>query len=285
MENFKFYTLPKLEKQLRDLGVAQGDKLAVHSSYKACGPVEGGPATVVRALMHAVGDTGTILMPIFVGLPVETYSPKQTPSSCGIITEMFRCRKDVKYSYHPTHAVAVWGKDADWIARAHSEGRNALGVDSPFDRLTQSGGKVLLIGVGHNRNSLIHVGEAHFKVPYTGVYYSKEFEGYHRIKTEDGTVKKIMIYECPGCSENFQVVEDYLKKHHKITYGYINKTISQLVVGVDVITTVKNLLSQNIESLLCRNPGCCVCPRKRNKIRGEETLAKATIRTNNKLQS
>src|SRR5690348_6415032 len=45
------------------LGVNAGMTLIVHSSLKALGWVCGGPVAVVQALMDAVGETGTLVVP------------------------------------------------------------------------------------------------------------------------------------------------------------------------------------------------------------------------------
>ncbi len=57
-------TLELLTSAFRDLGVDAGDTLLVHSSYKSLGPVEGGPQTVIDALLAALGPDGTLIMPI-----------------------------------------------------------------------------------------------------------------------------------------------------------------------------------------------------------------------------
>ena len=62
-------TQSRLVRDLRDnLGLRDGDQIAVHSSMKSLGVVEGGPATVIAALIEAVGGPGrgTVLMPCFV---------------------------------------------------------------------------------------------------------------------------------------------------------------------------------------------------------------------------
>ena len=53
-----------LDAGLRRLGVEPGDSVEVHSSLSSFGRVVGGAATVVDALMGAVGPDGVILMPV-----------------------------------------------------------------------------------------------------------------------------------------------------------------------------------------------------------------------------
>ena len=60
-------TRTSLVRDLRALGVAYGDKLLVHSSLASLGFVVGGGRTVIDALLDAVGEDGTIMMPTYSG--------------------------------------------------------------------------------------------------------------------------------------------------------------------------------------------------------------------------
>ena len=53
----------------------------------------------------------------------------------------------------------AWGRDAEALAANHGLDW-PTGPDSPLGRLCERGGQVLLIGVGHNRNSTLHLAEA-----------------------------------------------------------------------------------------------------------------------------
>jgi aminoglycoside 3-N-acetyltransferase len=55
--------MERLARDLRDLGVTSGATLMVHSSLSAIGWVEGGASVVVRALIEALGEDGTLAMP------------------------------------------------------------------------------------------------------------------------------------------------------------------------------------------------------------------------------
>jgi len=249
-------------EDLRRLGVRKGDRLAVHSSYRKIRPVVGGPQTVVDALLQVVGRRGTILMPTF-HKPVQVFRPWETPSECGILTEVFRLMPHVHRSLHPTHSVAVWGKDAKWIASAHAEGRTALGVDSPFDRLAACGGKVLLLGVSMRRSSTVHVAEAHFKAPYLNAYCSEEYARPMKVEGPDGRVSSVTLKECPGCSEGFDVVEARMEMKGLIRRGMVGHAESMLMRGKDIINMAMEILEENALRLLCTRPECKVCARAR----------------------
>ena len=50
-------------QKLREVGLNLGDTVMVHTSLKSMGYVCGGAQTVIEALIEAVGQNGTIMMP------------------------------------------------------------------------------------------------------------------------------------------------------------------------------------------------------------------------------
>jgi hypothetical protein len=62
-------------------------------------------------------------------------------------------------SRHPQASLAAIGAHASFIVGRQTLGF-ALGRASPFGRLYDIGGHILLIGVGHNRNTFLHHAES-----------------------------------------------------------------------------------------------------------------------------
>lgn len=54
-----------LETEFSKLGLSASNAVLVHSSYKSLGAVEGGPKTVIEALTNTIGESGTLIMPVF----------------------------------------------------------------------------------------------------------------------------------------------------------------------------------------------------------------------------
>ncbi|WP_328297015.1 AAC(3) family N-acetyltransferase [Streptomyces sp. NBC_00435] len=165
----------------REAGVAEGMALMVHASLSSLGRVDGGAATVVASLREAVGPTGTVAVPAFtwevadpdpehVGAPdagvtarreaVPLFHPglPVTPA-LGAVPEALRALPDSVRSGHPQASVAAVGARAAEVTAGQTLGL-ALGRSSPFGRLDDLGGHILLIGVGHNRNSFLHYVES-----------------------------------------------------------------------------------------------------------------------------
>lgn len=149
------FTPEDLRTALRQLGVAPGDVLMVHSSFDRFLGLQGGPLDVIRTLQEAVGAAGTLLMPTlpFRGSAVEyartdpLFDVHQSVSRMGLITEAFRRSPGVVRSIHPTHAVAVWGTRAEALIADHEHAETPCGWHTPYGRLLEYDGKILLAGV------------------------------------------------------------------------------------------------------------------------------------------
>jgi aminoglycoside 3-N-acetyltransferase len=159
-----------LERSLRELGVTAGATLLVHSSLSSMGWVEGGADAVIDALLAAVGPVGLLAMPTHTWSTVHRSQPvfheTLSPSTVGRITETFRQRPKVTRSLHPTHSVAALGPGADSFLEGHEGQDTPCARTSPYGRLVERGGQVLLIGVGLERFTLMHGFEEWAGVPW-----------------------------------------------------------------------------------------------------------------------
>lgn len=174
-------TVSTLVSALRELGVRPGETLVVHSSLQSLGWVCGGPQAVVDALQTAVTTSGTIVMPTHTGqytdpavwsnppvpddwvaairAEMPPFRPSVTPTrAMGAIPECFRTYPDVIRSDHPVVSFAAWGADADAVVADHDIDYG-LGENSPLARVYERDGSVLLLGVGHDTNTSLHLAE------------------------------------------------------------------------------------------------------------------------------
>jgi aminoglycoside 3-N-acetyltransferase len=240
-----------LEKKFRYLGLGEGDRVVVHSSLRSIGPVDGGAETVVAALIGLLGPNGLLAAPTF-NFRVTRFDPDETPSRMGRITEVVRTWPGAVRSWHPTHSVTAIGADAEALCAGHHL-VGGLSVDSPLDRLAFSGGWVLLIGVGHNRNSSIHIGEARAPTPWLR---REPVEGTLTVRGREATIP---LLEPPGCSEAFGAAEGELRRRGAIRDGEIGQASAQLMRGRDLIETVIDLMRDDPALFLCTNPACPRC--------------------------
>jgi aminoglycoside 3-N-acetyltransferase len=160
------------------LGVADGDTLFVHSSFKSLGHVEGGAQSVVEALQEVIGTDGVLLMPSFSLKPKEKevraalWNVQTTPSTVGWITEYFRTLPGTVRSDHYSHSVAARGRGAEAFVSGH---RERLGMSAPWDlepwgktygsaspfikAYEDARGRLLMLGVDYHSSTFCHVVE------------------------------------------------------------------------------------------------------------------------------
>jgi aminoglycoside 3-N-acetyltransferase len=174
-------TRPGLAGDLSALGVAPGMTLIVHAALSRIGWVIGGAGAVIHALMDVLGPGGTLVMPTFSGALTDPaswrspavapewhaiiranmlpFDPARTPTrQMGQIAEQFRTWPGVYRSDHPVTSLAAWGRHATDLVAQHSRAWS-LGDDTPMGELYALDASILLLGVGHDRNSSLHLAE------------------------------------------------------------------------------------------------------------------------------
>lgn len=153
-----------------ELGIRPGCCLLVHSSLSALGYCVGGADTVLDSLLEQLGPLGTLVLPTHTWRTFNRgqrhFDVLNTPSQVGHISEVFRKRKGAIRSLHPTHSVAALGAAQDDLVKDHLLSTGPCGKGSPYDRLMDMDGQVLMLGVGLKNNTCFHTVEALAEVPY-----------------------------------------------------------------------------------------------------------------------
>ena len=184
MKHDLFVTQSQLTRELKALGVEAGQVLMLHVSVKAIGWIVGGPDVVLHALRDVLTPAGTLMM--YVGWADGTQEMEQWPEEkrrayfeeCptfdprtsravkdwSILTEYLRTTPGAVRSSHPEASVAALGAEAQWLVEGHPL-QYGYGVGSPFEKLVQVGGKVLLLGSPLDSITLLHYAENIARVP------------------------------------------------------------------------------------------------------------------------
>jgi len=255
--------IPKdqLVRDLRALGIAEGDVVYVQSSLRSLGFVEGGPDAVVDALMEAVGPGGTLAFPTFTikGGMKETlesgdyiFDPRNAPSTVGAITNAFRLRPGVFRSHHPTHSVAAWGRLARTLTESHLEQGSNFGVGTPFARMLDHNGKIMGLGINYASITFYHVYEDLNPDKFPGVYFPQAYAA--RIKLENG-YKEVLV-RCHASEfhrrriDKNPEIESYFASYFEsegVTHlGRVGNSTSWWLYAKDVIACLDKLYSRGI---------------------------------------
>lgn len=259
-------TTTKLVRALRDLGIEPGDSIIVHSSFKSLGPVEGGPEAIIDALIEAVGPSGNLALPTFnytQHIAEPYFDPAVVSCLTGIIPELGRRRPNAVRSLHPTHSMTVIGPDAIELTKDHMAFRT-VGLGSPIDRLAKREGKVLLLGVGHTSNTMVHLGEEYAGVPKCSWFDKPTFA---KVLMPDGRVIEHEIDTSTSCSVAFGPVGDVLRKHGEVCESRVGEAAIQLMLGMDVVKRVMEMIAEKPDALLCDRETCPPCTGARKNIR------------------
>jgi aminoglycoside 3-N-acetyltransferase len=236
---------------LRSLGVSPGDLLIVHSSLRSLGHVAGGAEAVAHALVDSVSPGGTLFVPTFnyAKLP---YDPATTPSLAGAISEAVRLLPDARRSLQPTHPWSAVGPAAEETLAGHDETVTPFGPGSPVWRLWERDAKVLLLGVDHRANSMIHVAEESLRLPYL------DRTRVAKVVRAEGRIDEVVVRR-PGHSGGFNKVDAALRSVGTLREARIGQATVLLMRSRDLVVAARVLLQSDPASMLCDDVTCVVC--------------------------
>ena len=244
----------RLIRELRqNLDIKGGGIIGVHSSLSSIGHVKGGPVTLIEALIAAMGgeDNGTLLMPCF-NEPYDVVDLRSTPCRLGAVAEAFRRYPGVIRSVHHTHSVCAFGLLSKDLTEGH--GNTApLGRGSPFHKLAEAGGDILLIGCDMRSCSLIHTAESLSGMPYLAVPYTG-YDKNIRLIIDDRHEKVCPPVDVPGDSEAFTKVQEEMKKRGFLLHGKLGQADCIKARGRDMLDAAIDMLGQDPYVLLSDGP-------------------------------
>lgn len=259
-------------RELKRMGVEDGDLLIVHCAFKSIGLPGFSPQDMIGALATAVGAHGTVMMPTFtysysgIWNPVP-FNPETTPGCLnGVLSETLRRYPGALRSGHPTYSVAAIGKHAEKIT-SNREMCSPLGRGSSWDEAITLGGKILLLGVDSSRNSSLHYAEVLAGLPYNHIPFRK-FWGCTALVEKDGQVNEVpLAREYPACSDAFGIADAYLEQRGLLRHGRIGNADSMFMNGREVVDAVVEKLKTDPAWLLCDSIVCEPCSLRKAALR------------------
>ena len=267
-------TRSELIRLLETLGV-RSNHLVVHASMSSLGEVDGGARAVCEALIDAVGDGGTVVMPAFTyaetlrppgeavvrGRTVAFHPELPVSREVGAVAEAFRHLPGVLRSSHPTHSFAAWGRQAREVLSTQRD-NNPLG---PLKKLNVVQGQVLLLGATLQAVTAIHLAEERASFPYllrcTAV----------RVNAA-GYDERVVLENVPGCSTAFIKLEERLDPAKVRTAELPNGTARKVPIRY-LVNLATKLLEADPRVFICDDSACPSCAGKRDAIGGSTTSA------------
>lgn len=254
------YNKQQLKDQLESMVLKGDETILIHSSMKAIGAVDGGADTVLDAWMEYFKD-GLLLLPTHTWKTVNAdnpvYNPYTTPSCVGLLTNMFMKRDGVIRSLHPTHSMSGYGKNAAEYLAGEEYNNTPCTPGGCYDRLKEVGGKVLLVGVGHERNTYIHSVEEVLNVPNR--LSDMPMELVIELQEESNNSGKLPPYNRDDGwkkhTDNKLYRKVYVRKHYNAKQPHISEDfvkLNQIFLDSGVVRKVK---FGDADSLLCDAKG------------------------------
>jgi aminoglycoside 3-N-acetyltransferase len=237
---------------LRQLELEAGTPVLAHSSLSSFGYVRGGADAVIDALLETVGPKGTVLVPTLTGsetLSAENppfFDPATTPCWTGRIPECFRQRAQAVRSLHPTHSVAAIGAQAQSLTKGHEYSITPCGPDSPYGRLAQAGGAILLLGVTHSCNTTFHYVEEIVGVSY---HMQPRLAAAQVVKNGQTHTIHVMLHRY-GAERNFDRLEPVFRERGIQREGQIGRAEVRLIDTRRMVELTRQVLLQDPTLLL-----------------------------------
>ena len=176
------------------------------------------------------------VMPSMTSDDDHPFDPERIPCpDMGIVADTFWRIPDVLRSDSP-HAFAAVGPRAAWITAPHPIDP-PHGPDSPVGRVYELNGQVLLLGVGHDANTTVHLAEN-----LAGVRYRREK---HVTILKDGKPTRLEYREIDHCCENFAFVDEWLDEKDFQRRGEVGRGEARLAQSRDIVAVVSEHLKAN----------------------------------------
>lgn len=251
-----------LVRDLRNLGVTEGDLLNVKASLRSIGNIQGGVDTLIEAILEAVGPSGTIVTDSFV----DVHSPfsrafwknvidQDAPSYAGALANAMLRRRDVHRSRHPVQKFALIGRMAETLAKGHTPDSYAYDV---LRIMAEKGGKNLKIGPDEK---VPGVGTTHVAIGLAGLRQKRPLAGV-RYKDAEGKVRSFYRNWSGGCMKAFYNLNSAYDRASGavLAKGKVGEAPAKLTSMGVTLRLEQELIRTNVGGFLrCGNPACLDC--------------------------
>jgi aminoglycoside 3-N-acetyltransferase len=275
-----------LPSELRaHFAAALGDAevILLQSAPRAIGSVVGGIDAVIDALLAALGPARTLVVPTFTagltdpsgwsrpGAPPQRhpairaelplFDPRtSTPREMGRIADLVWRRPEAHRSAHPVESIAAIGPRAEELTRVHPLD-DPMGPRGPWARLVALDARILLLGVGLQRCTIVHHAERLEDVIYQplGAYaFPMEIEGertWIEVEAAGGS-----------CSEGFGELLPVLEAEGAVSVARVGFARTLVLSSARTVAIARALLRRDPGALLCHATSCPQCVEARKLV-------------------
>jgi len=264
-------TRDEVVRLLGGLGL-RGNAVVVHAALSSFGHLEGGPRALAEALVAAVGDTGTVLMPAFTyaetlgttaagARPIAFRDDLPVSREIGATAEAFRRLPGVLRGNHPTHSFAAWGRQAREILSTQRD-NNLFG---PLKKLNVYQGQVLMLGTTLATCTAVHLAEERLRMPYLVRCTAARINA-------AGYEERVVLENVPGCSVAFLRLEERLDPAKVRSLPLVHGAARKVPVR-HLVTLATRALEADPAVFVCPRADCGSCAAKREVLGSSQAVA------------
>jgi aminoglycoside 3-N-acetyltransferase len=163
----------------------------------------------------------------------------------GTLPNIAAKREDAYRSDHPTHSMAVFGEGAEEFVSGEEKMTTPAHPDGCYGKIYARDGYILLVGVGHNRNTYLHGVEEMLDVP-NRLGELREVS----IRYRDGSISRRLSrgHHAEGINDvsaQFPNYEEAFRYHGFIRDGFLGGAPTQLCSAVGMKRVVETIYKRS----------------------------------------
>lgn len=234
------FSKKELKKQIHDMGITPSDTVLIHTSMRAVGEVENGADGLIDAFCEYLSD-GLFLVPTHtwdnVGKDHPVYDVRSSVPCIGTLPRVAAFRQDGIRSLHPTHSIWAHGKNAAEFIKNEENAPTPAPPGFAWERLAKVNAKILLIGVGNNKNTFIHAIDELADLP-------------DRIHPEPF---EVTIIDQNGQKYQHMYAGHYCSRSGDVSRQFVNFEKPLVELGAQKFATLGNATVRIIDTKMCRD--------------------------------
>lgn len=237
-EKEKYKLIMNFIHQLSQLKIQSPDMIMVHASMRRIG---GRAEYLLDQLLTAIQPAGTLVAYVDYHPTEEIpwFDPSRSPAvpDYGIFAETVRRHPDALRSLNPGASVAAIGSFASELCKDQPLDFG-YGEGSPFEKLVQGDGKVLLLGSDFDHVTLLHYAEHIADLPdkrlVTNTYKRWTNSNIEIITCQEFDTGSPVVKEMP---ENYfqQLIEMFVTDNPKVITGPMGNTTAWVLPARDLV--------------------------------------------------
>ena len=242
------YTKDYLIRQIKAMGILPNDTVLIHTSMHAVGHLENGADDVIDAFLECL-DEGLFLVPTHtwasVGANQPVYDVRTTVPCIGTLPRVAAFRKDGVRSLHPTHSIWASGIGAEDFIKNEENAPTPGYPGFAWEKLGRIGAKILLIGVGNDKNTFIHAVEELADIP-------------DRLRKDP---YKVTIYDQNGNCSSHLFSGHYCSRSKDVSAQFVNFEKPLIELGAQTFGQLGDATVRIVDARACRDIILKICSR------------------------